>query len=191
MVGFEGECRIDGEGKIRDGWVSAVRRKDLGFRLLVGVTCGVSAARRKDLTVGFRRKGLTAVHLSPSSTLNIALDPVNMSQTRPTVIVFGATGLQGGSVLKALLEAGEYQLRAVTSNPKLPAAQNLAEQCVELITGDANHRIPWKQLLMALGELSSRPTFGNQNRDTGEISRRCHCGLQERRICCVVRSCRR
>ena len=37
-VGLEGESRVDGEGKIRDGWVSAIRQKHLGFRLLVGMT---------------------------------------------------------------------------------------------------------------------------------------------------------
>ena len=63
VVGFEGESRIDDEGKIRDGRFSTVRQKDLwGF--------GRSLERPDS---GFCWKGLTPFHLcfstSPTSTV--------------------------------------------------------------------------------------------------------------------------
>ena len=53
------------------------------------------------------------------------------------LVVFGATGLQGGSVIKTLLAdsalAKQYKIRGITRDPKKPAAQELAAQGVELM----------------------------------------------------------
>ena len=43
------------------------------------------------------------------------------------VTVFGATGLQGGSVARALQAGGMYRVRAVTRNPESDAAKKLRE----------------------------------------------------------------
>lgn len=52
-------------------------------------------------------------------------------------VVFGATGAQGGSLIKAILNHPEfsraYRLRAVTRNPDKPAARELKEQGVEVV----------------------------------------------------------
>ena len=50
------------------------------------------------------------------------------------VLVTGATGTQGGSVTKALLDRG-HQVRALTRNPDSPAANRLREQSVEIVAG--------------------------------------------------------
>ena len=50
-------------------------------------------------------------------------------------LVTGATGKQGGAVVKALLTRG-HQVRALTRNPASPAAIRLREQGVEIAVGD-------------------------------------------------------
>ncbi len=57
--------------------------------------------------------------------------------------VFGATGVQGGSVVKTVLaHAGlskEYKIRAITRDPTKPSAQALASQGVEPVEADLDH----------------------------------------------------
>ena len=50
------------------------------------------------------------------------------------VVVFGATGSQGGSVVKRLLANPKYKVRAVTRNPDSDAAKKLAAQVIILFT---------------------------------------------------------
>lgn len=54
------------------------------------------------------------------------------------IVVFGVTGLQGGSVAKAILNdsvlSKGYKIRGVTRDTSKPAAQALAKQGVELIS---------------------------------------------------------
>ncbi|KAI9858231.1 MAG: hypothetical protein M1824_004401 [Vezdaea acicularis] len=60
------------------------------------------------------------------------------------VVVFGATGKQGGSVIKALLSdpqtAKEFKIRGITRDPSKPAAQALTKQGVECVAGDLNSK---------------------------------------------------
>jgi len=51
--------------------------------------------------------------------------------TSKQVLVTGATGNQGGAVVRALLKQG-HQVRALTRNPASPAARRLAEQGVQI-----------------------------------------------------------
>jgi len=51
------------------------------------------------------------------------------------ILVFGATGHQGGAVVKALLKS-EFTIRAVTRNPGQPKSRALAAQGVELVKAD-------------------------------------------------------
>src|SRR5713226_4041914 len=52
-----------------------------------------------------------------------------------TVLVTGATGRQGGAVVRHMLPKG-WKLRALTRNPQSHAAQSLARQGVEIVQGD-------------------------------------------------------
>jgi uncharacterized protein YbjT (DUF2867 family) len=57
---------------------------------------------------------------------------------KKTILVFGATGNQGGSVIDAILRdpklAAEWHIRAVTRDVTKPSATVLADQGVELVT---------------------------------------------------------
>jgi uncharacterized protein YbjT (DUF2867 family) len=58
------------------------------------------------------------------------------------LVVFGATGQQGGSVAKHVLSdpelSKEYKVRAVTRDPSKPAAQALQKLGAEVVKGDAD-----------------------------------------------------
>ena len=61
-----------------------------------------------------------------------------MHKSDKTVLVTGATGNQGGSVIRHMLGKG-WTLRALVLNPSGEAAQGLARQGVELVQGDFDH----------------------------------------------------
>src|SRR5206468_1467099 len=56
-----------------------------------------------------------------------------------TILVTGATGQQGGSVLRALQKRG-FIVRALTRDPASPKAKALAEKGVEVVAGDLTDR---------------------------------------------------
>lgn len=59
---------------------------------------------------------------------------------RPTIVVLGATGHQGGGVVRALLQSTKWHVRAGTRDPESPKAQKLmaeaqtADARLELVT---------------------------------------------------------
>lgn len=59
------------------------------------------------------------------------------------LVVFGATGNQGISVVNAVITdpelSNQYKVRAVTRDPSKPAAQSLAEKGIEVVQGDFDH----------------------------------------------------
>jgi nucleoside-diphosphate-sugar epimerase len=60
------------------------------------------------------------------------------SLQRKLVLVIGATGGQGGSVISRLLADGSYRLRGITRNSQSKSAQALTEKGVEMVTADLN-----------------------------------------------------
>ncbi len=54
-----------------------------------------------------------------------------------SVLVMGATGSQGGAVVRNLLPKG-HRIRTLTRNPDSPKAKQLADQGVEVLKGDFN-----------------------------------------------------
>lgn len=52
------------------------------------------------------------------------------------VLVIGATGLQGGAVVRHLLASGRYKVRCLTRNPQSLASMALAAADAELFQGD-------------------------------------------------------
>ena len=59
-----------------------------------------------------------------------------------TITVFGATGVQGGSVVRAILGSPSlcqtYHIRAITRDPSKPSARKLTVQGVECVKADLN-----------------------------------------------------
>jgi uncharacterized protein YbjT (DUF2867 family) len=55
--------------------------------------------------------------------------------TAQTILVTGATGAQGGTLIPLLLDRG-FSVRALTRNPDKPAARALAARGVEVVAGD-------------------------------------------------------
>lgn len=58
-----------------------------------------------------------------------------MSNADKNVLITGATGRQGGAVIRHMLPKG-WKLRALTRNPASHAAKDLARQGVEVVQGD-------------------------------------------------------
>lgn len=76
------------------------------------------------------------------------------------ILITGATGKQGGSVLDALLAAdGDFQYLAVTRNPKSPSAQRLAQKSpnIKVISGDLDHP---DEIFKAAREATTVPIWG-------------------------------
>ncbi|KFX99597.1 hypothetical protein O988_03742 [Pseudogymnoascus sp. VKM F-3808] len=73
------------------------------------------------------------------------------STGKKIIVVFGATGAQGGSVIKSILgdskAASQFQIRAVTRDTSKPSAKALADQGCELVTADLNNE---KDIVRAL-----------------------------------------
>lgn len=63
-----------------------------------------------------------------------------MSPNKPIIAVTGATGGQGGSVVDALLESGQYDVRAVLRNLAPAKTQPLIDRGVQIIYGDLNDK---------------------------------------------------
>lgn len=55
---------------------------------------------------------------------------------RPTILVTGATGAQGGSVARHLLERERFAVRALTRKPDSAAAAGLRERGAQVVRGD-------------------------------------------------------
>ncbi len=60
------------------------------------------------------------------------------------LVVFGATGNQGGSVIKSILSdpdtASKFKIRGITRDPSKPNAQALTAQGVECVAADINSK---------------------------------------------------
>ncbi|XP_063791496.1 nmrA-like family domain-containing protein 1 [Pseudophryne corroboree] len=66
---------------------------------------------------------------------------------KKVIVVFGATGAQGGSVATALLQDGYFAVRAVTRDISKPAAVKLREAGAEVVCADLDNE---KSLVAAL-----------------------------------------
>ncbi|KAJ7353404.1 NAD(P)-binding protein [Mycena albidolilacea] len=60
--------------------------------------------------------------------------PISSSSSAPLIVIVGATGNQGGSIVQALAESDRpYRIRGLTRDVTKPAAQKLANQGVETV----------------------------------------------------------
>jgi len=75
--------------------------------------------------------------LKPFFDSRISTQELSNMATKKIITVFGATGRQGGSVIRCLLTDpktfAEYHIRAVTRDIFRPAAQQLKKQGVEVV----------------------------------------------------------
>ncbi|XP_040108549.1 nmrA-like family domain-containing protein 1 isoform X2 [Oryx dammah] len=60
--------------------------------------------------------------------------------SKKIIAVFGATGAQGGSVARAVLEGKKYVVRALTRDVTRPKAQALRDLGAEVVEGDLNDK---------------------------------------------------
>src|SRR5437773_8986838 len=65
---------------------------------------------------------------------------------KKTILVTGATGRQGGAVVRHVLQRG-FAVRAITRNPDKPAAQTLKSKGVDLFKGDMEDRASLSQAI--------------------------------------------
>ena len=70
----------------------------------------------------------------------------NEQNTEQVFLVTGATGRQGGAVARRLLKRG-HRVRALTRDPKKPAARALAEMGAEVVGGDLDDHPSVEQAL--------------------------------------------
>ena len=74
------------------------------------------------------------------------------------ITVFGATGNQGGSVIKHILAdsqlSSEFKIRGITRDVSKPAAKALADKGVEVVTVSHYHLFPGH----TRADLTTRPT---------------------------------
>ncbi|MBV9615421.1 MAG: NmrA/HSCARG family protein [Ktedonobacteraceae bacterium] len=79
-------------------------------------------------------------------------------QENRTILVTGATGRQGGAVLRNLRARG-WKVRALVRDPARPAAQQLAKNNVELIQGDLFTSASLEEALKGVYGVFSVQTF--------------------------------
>lgn len=54
------------------------------------------------------------------------------------IVIIGATGKQGGSVVNAFLQDPSFKIRAIARDPNSASALKLIDQGVEVVYGDIN-----------------------------------------------------
>jgi uncharacterized protein YbjT (DUF2867 family) len=77
-----------------------------------------------------------------------------------TVTVMGATGNQGGSVVRSLAQNKSLNVRGVTRDPSSKASQNLVALGVEVVKADG-----WNQKEITAAFAGSWAAFVNTNSD--------------------------
>ncbi len=91
-----------------------------------------------------------------------------MDKTGKIILVTGATGKQGGAVVKHLLKDG-WKLRALVRDENKPAAQELKKQGVELIKGDMEDTASLDKAMAGVYGVFSVQNFWEHGYD-GELS---------------------
>ena len=93
-----------------------------------------------------------------------------MSQVTAPILVFGATGQQGGSVADALLKAGQT-VRALVRDPASSKAAELASRGVDVVRGDLSDTASIEAAMAgARGVFSVQPSSpGNMLTDADEV----------------------
>lgn len=93
---------------------------------------------------GVTRRGIRC-HVPRRKERNQTFHEIRLSERRgmndrPTILVTGATGQQGGAVARSLLEKRGFAVRALTRDPEKPQARELAGRGAEVVRGDLEDR---------------------------------------------------
>jgi len=89
--------------------------------------------------------------------------------SKKIIVVFGATGKQGGSVVDSLLKENKWEIRAVTRDPQSEAAKSLAQKGVQVVQANSSNKedlervIPGAYGVFALTNFWDKDIFGKQN----------------------------
>jgi len=87
--------------------------------------------------------------------------------------VFGATGVQGGSVVKAVLAhptlSKQYKVRAITRDPSKPNAQALAERGVEPVKADMENADSVRAALAGSDAVFAVTNYWEKQSKEGEV----------------------
>jgi uncharacterized protein YbjT (DUF2867 family) len=57
------------------------------------------------------------------------------TESKPLIVVLGATGAQGGSVVRSLLKNGGFRIRGVTRDLLSEKSQDLSKLGIEMVKG--------------------------------------------------------
>ncbi|CAF1294346.1 unnamed protein product [Didymodactylos carnosus] len=98
----------------------------------------------------------------------------------PVIVVCGATGAQGGAVVRALVETGKYKIRCLTRDPSSSKSQRLQQEFgssadIELIKCDLQKRDDVRQAfqgvwaIFALTDFWANPTKPELEIDSGRL----------------------
>jgi uncharacterized protein YbjT (DUF2867 family) len=82
-----------------------------------------------------------------------------MENLNQTILVTGATGNQGGSVARHLLQRGNFKVRALVRDLNKPAAQALKQSGAELVEGDFSDRASLDRALQGVSGVFSMQDF--------------------------------
>ncbi len=82
-----------------------------------------------------------------------------MANLDQTILVTGATGNQGGSVARYLLQRGTFKVRALVRDSNKPAAQALKQAGAELVEGDFSDRASLDRALQGVSGIFSMQDF--------------------------------
>lgn len=83
-----------------------------------------------------------------------------MTGSKPLITIFGATGNQGGSVARSLLQNPSFRVRGITRNVNSKASQALVTLGAEMVYGDG-----FDSALMEAAFAGSWGAFINMNSD--------------------------
>jgi len=77
--------------------------------------------------------------------MGIAQQKHKQKQMTKTIVVFGSTGAQGGSVVDFLLKDGSWKVRGVTRDTESDKAKALAKRGVEMVKADVSDKASFQK----------------------------------------------
>jgi len=89
--------------------------------------------------------------------------------SKKIIVVFGATGRQGGSVVDSLLKENKWEIRGVTRDPQSEAAKSLAQKGIQVVQANSSNNEDLERVIdgaygvFAVTNFWDKEIFGKQN----------------------------